>query len=140
MVDPTQKVQVFYHGKNAFLFKQKMEDYRKKHNLSDIFSPKIRVEDSGRKGAGVDPNKYIVTYYEFSAIQLRPENPIRKVIVRARTKGYAQEAFYRLTKDNPDVAFIRAIKQDKVPDTNLYEFVVEWRKAIYRKPKLKKRD
>jgi hypothetical protein len=134
---PHEKVKIFYHGKSAFAFKQRMEDYRKKYNLSDIYSPKIKVTDSHQKGKFPDPNMYTITYYEFDAKQLRPELPINKIIVRSTSMRKAQEAFYKITKDRDDVAFVRAIKRNKVPDTKFYEYVVEWRKAIYRNPKRK---
>jgi hypothetical protein len=140
MDTPQQKVKVFYFGKPALRFKHQMDEYRKKHNLSDIYAPKIVVSEGGRTGKHTYSDVYTVTYYEYSARQLRPELPIHKVIVRAKGVRPAQETFYKLTKDNPDVTFVRAIKKDRVPGTDLYEFVVEWRKAIYRKHKSKKRD
>lgn len=137
---PHERVRIFYHGKSAFAFKKRMEEYRKKYELPDTYTPKIKVEDNEKKGVKVDPNKYTVTYFEYDVKQLRPDPVIHKVIVHARRYIDAQEAFYRLTKDNPDTAFVKAIKRDKVPNTNLFEWVVEWRTAIYRKHKSKKRS
>jgi hypothetical protein len=137
---PHERVRIFYHGKSAFAFKKKMEEYRKKYELPDAYSPKIKVEDNEKKGVKVDPNKYTVTYYEYDYKQLRPDPVIHKVIVHAKLCADAHEAFQRMTKNNPDTAYIRAHKVGVVPKSNLSEWVVEWRTAIKRRHKFKKRD
>jgi hypothetical protein len=136
---PNRKVRVFYHRKSAVNFRVGMEEYRLAHNLPPIYSPTVSITRNPKKGKRADKFMYTIVYFVFSAKQLRPELTINQTLVNAKSRRDAQEKFYDKTKDNSDVAFVNATKGHRIGRTKNFSFIVDWRKAIYRKPKTKER-
>lgn len=137
---PNRKVRVFYQRKSVVNFRVRMEEYRLAHNLPPIYSPTVSIAKNLKKSKRTDKFIYTVVYFEFSAKQLRPEPIIFHTVVQAKNRRGAQEKFYDVTKDNSEIAFVNATKGHRVGHTKNFSFIVDWRKAIYHKPKTKIRN
>jgi hypothetical protein len=58
---PHERTKTYYYASSAYAFKQKMEQYRKQHGLSEIYSPKVKVEPNTNKTKRNHPNIYTLT-------------------------------------------------------------------------------
>ena len=127
---PTRKVKNFYYINPATRFKADMEKYRLKHNLPPIYSPTVTITDDKHGKGG---KKYSIVYFEFAAKQIRPPLEISEINIQAKTLYEAEMIFKKRTANVREIKFVVAEKKSSVVGTKLNNYIVKYRKAIYRK-------